>query len=119
MNEKYPSEITDYYERLGIERGATQEEIKKAYWKQAIYWHPDKNPEICDRANLEFKAIGEAYEALSETKREKPFEFTEDRSYEYYSEMFDKIFVKDSIYSEWFNKVPKIQIIMKIFKEFM
>ena len=55
----------DYYEVLGASRGASDEEIKKAYRKLAVKFHPDKNPG--DKSSEErFKEIGEAYEALSD-----------------------------------------------------
>lgn len=53
----------DYYEVLGIDRGASEPEIKKAYRKLAVKYHPDKNPG--DKvAEEKFKELGEAYEAL-------------------------------------------------------
>lgn len=57
----------DYYKTLGISKGATEEDIKKAYKKQALKWHPDKNksPAAEDR----FKEIAEAYEVLSDPKK--------------------------------------------------
>jgi len=58
----------DYYEVLGIERGASAEDIKKAYRKLAVKYHPDKNPG--DKAAEEkFKELGEAYEALSDPQK--------------------------------------------------
>lgn len=52
----------DYYEILTVERGATEEDLKKAYRKLAMKWHPDKNPTNKDEAEAMFKQISEAYE---------------------------------------------------------
>lgn len=52
----------DYYEILTVERGATEEDLKKAYRKLAMRWHPDKNPNDKDEAEAMFKQISEAYE---------------------------------------------------------
>jgi molecular chaperone DnaJ len=58
----------DYYQVLGVEKGATEEEVKKAYRKLAVKHHPDKNPGD-KNAEEQFKEIGEAYEVLSDAQK--------------------------------------------------
>jgi len=63
----------DFYEILGIDKSATAEQIKKAYRKKAIEYHPDKNPG--DKAAEEnFKAAAEAYEVLSDPDKKARFD---------------------------------------------
>ena len=65
----------DYYEVLGIQKGASDDEIKKAFSKLAIKYHPDKNPGDKD-AEEKFKEVNEAYSVLSDkTKRQRYDQF--------------------------------------------
>ncbi|CAM1346944.1 molecular chaperone DnaJ [Tenacibaculum crassostreae] len=63
----------DYYEILGITKSATQAEIKKAYRKMAIKYHPDKNPDNKE-AEEKFKLAAEAYEVLSDENKKARYD---------------------------------------------
>ena len=68
----------DYYEVLGVQKGASADEIKKAYRKLAIKYHPDKNPGDKE-AEEKFKEAAEAYDVLSNPdKRAKYDQFGHD-----------------------------------------
>ena len=71
------SKRKDYYKLLGVEKDATENEIKKAYRKLAIVHHPDKNPDD-ESAAEKFKEIGEAYECLSNSEKRARYDSGED-----------------------------------------
>ena len=58
----------DYYEVLGIQKGASEDEIKKAYRRMAKQYHPDLHPGDKE-AEAHFKEVGEAYEVLSDAQK--------------------------------------------------
>lgn len=62
----------DYYGVLGIKKGASEEDIKKAYRKQALRYHPDKNKS--PGAEDKFKEIAEAYDVLSDPKKKDVYD---------------------------------------------
>ncbi|XP_023029665.1 dnaJ heat shock protein family (Hsp40) member B6 mrj isoform X2 [Leptinotarsa decemlineata] len=64
----------DYYRVLDVPKTATTAEIKKAYRKLALKWHPDKNPDNMDDATKRFKEISEAYEVLSDEKKRRVYD---------------------------------------------
>ncbi|KAL9454684.1 hypothetical protein AB3S75_010145 [Citrus x aurantiifolia] len=59
----------DYYKILGVDRNAKDDDLKKAYRKLAMKWHPDKNPNNKKDAETKFKQISEAYEVLSDPQK--------------------------------------------------
>ena len=63
----------DYYEILGVSKSASEEEIKKAYRKMAIKYHPDKNPDNKE-SEEKFKEAAEAYEVLSNAQKKAQFD---------------------------------------------
>ena len=66
-------EKRDYYEVLGVSKNATKDEIKKAYRKQALKYHPDKNPGD-KKAEENFKEAAEAYEILSNDEKKSRYD---------------------------------------------
>jgi len=63
----------DYYEILGLSRDATSDEIKRAYRKLAVKYHPDKNPDDPE-AEEKFKKVSEAYEVLKDTEKRQAYD---------------------------------------------
>lgn len=65
---------TDYYDILGVSKGASADEIKKAYRKQALEWHPDRHKDDKEAAEKRFKEINEAYQILSNPQKKTAYD---------------------------------------------
>jgi DnaJ homolog subfamily A member 2 len=64
----------DYYKVLDIDKTASQNDIKKAYRKLALKYHPDRNPNNKEEAEAEFKKVGNAYQILSDENKRKQYD---------------------------------------------
>ena len=65
---------TDYYDILGVGKSASADEIKKAYRKQALEWHPDRHKDNKEAAEKRFKEINEAYQVLSDSNKRSSYD---------------------------------------------
>ena len=72
----YAAKSRDYYAVLGVKRGATDKELKKAYRKLALKWHPDKHPDEKKKATAQkkFEEIANAYETLSDSEKRRIYD---------------------------------------------
>ncbi|NXT79953.1 DNJB8 protein, partial [Zapornia atra] len=72
--------MVDYYKVLGLQRSASQDDVKKSYRKLALKWHPDKNPSNKEEAEEKFKAVAEAYEVLSDPQKRSLYDRSVEKS---------------------------------------
>lgn len=65
---------SDYYDTLGVSKNASSDEIKKAYRKAALEWHPDRHKDDKEAAEKKFKEINEAYQVLSDPQKKAAYD---------------------------------------------
>ena len=82
--------MKDYYSVLGVKKNASEEEIKKAYRKKAMKYHPDRNKDN-PKAEEKFKDISEAYAVLSDKKKKAQYD-------QYGSEGFQQRYSQEDIF---------------------
>ena len=66
--------LKDYYRTLGVDRNASAEDIKRAFRRLALQYHPDHNPENTQEAGAKFKEINEAYEVLGDEPKRQQYD---------------------------------------------
>ena len=103
----------DYYEILGVQKTDSDEQIKKAYRKLALKYHPDKNPDNREEAEAKFKEIGEAYSVLSDAQKRAAYDryghsglndnFESNFSFQDASDIFKHFFGGSDPFSDFFN----------------
>lgn len=109
------AEVSNYYEILGIDKNATDDEIKQAFRRQALKYHPDRNPGNPE-AEKKFKEVSQAYDVLSDPQKRRvydqygaeglkgvPHTDFSSASFEDIFEHFANIFGGESIFDDFFN----------------
>lgn len=66
--------MLDYYKILGVQQTAPLEEIRRAYRRMCLRWHPDKNPDNKERAEQNFRSVAQAYQTLSDDKKRRDYD---------------------------------------------
>ena len=104
---KKSDDENDYYKILGVKKEASDAEIKKAYRKLALKWHPDKNPNNREEAEEKFKKINEAYSVLSDKDKRRQYDRGGDFSFDFGSfnanDIFKDFFGGKDPFADFFN----------------
>ena len=100
----------NYYDVLSIDKNASLDEIKKAYRKLAIKWHPDKNPNNKEESEEKFKLISEAYSVLSDPEKKTEYDLRGDSKFRKNTSNYSNFNAQD-IYNTFFgeNQFPSRQ----------
>ena len=93
----------DYYKILGLDKNATDAQIRKAYKKLAMKWHPDKNRENQVEAEARFKEVSEAYQVLSDKKKRNQYDNRGNYSHYNASDFGFKFMNSRDLFKEFFN----------------
>ncbi|KAN0039082.1 hypothetical protein ACTA71_001276 [Dictyostelium dimigraforme] len=97
----------DYYKILGVSKEAGETEIKKAYRKLALQYHPDKNNQLPDeekaQAEKTFKDVGEAYSVLSDEKKKRQYDMGQDENGMPFDADMGGVDI-NSVFSQFFNQ---------------
>lgn len=101
--------MTNYYEILGVSKDASQNEIRSAYRRLILKWHPDKNLENSEEARELFQQISEAYQVLSDPVNRETYDRfgTTRRSSRHHNHNQQPVFVfldPDQIFKDFFGK---------------
>ena len=93
--------MKDYYNILGVDKNANQNQIKKAYKKLALKWHPDKNKDNKEQVSIKFKEISEAYSVLSDSEKRNQYDLG-GNNFNFKSN-FDSNFDPFNLFNHFFN----------------
>ena len=118
----------DYYKILDVSKDANESEIKKAYRKMALKWHPDKNTENKEEAEEKFKNISKAYQILSDPLKRQQYDLTGNSDFAdfqnadvvfevFINKFFDSdFFAEDGMFCNFMAK-PEIEVFMNTFNQ--
>jgi len=117
---------TDYYTVLGVEKTASDDQIKDAYKKLAKQWHPDRNKNNVEEANKKFNEVSEAYNVLKDPAKRKTYDnfwfagIDENENGGHSGSPFGHGFDPFSMFKDFFQKesdIPEVQVPVKVILE--